>query len=190
MDYFPTRFRHSYFGSPYYYGSRIDIASNRGDDSEPSQLIRGGYIGTIAATDKITPAIAKPIFKCPSDSTAFGAAETTNYIHSSYYYIRLSAAEAEADNNHNGCASKTTLTDANGKGIGHDLATSNPNAIVVHDFLGGFKGYLLGLGYSANHENTINTLRLGGHVQQIQMNETEQKKSWNQLGFAITYENN
>ena len=79
-DYFPTYFRHSYFGVRFSYGNGIDIASKRGEDSEPSQLIRGGYIGTIPATEKISAAIAKPIFQCPSDSQLYGTAAATNYI--------------------------------------------------------------------------------------------------------------
>ena len=191
-DYFPTYFRNSENGIRYWHGTGIDIASNRGEDSEPSQLIRGGYIGTIAPTATISEAIAKPIFKCPSDATLYGTKSGNNYINSSYYYIRLSAAQAKADTSHSGCAEKDSFTDSNGNGIGHDLATGNPNAIVVHDVPGRFLYWLAtgGTGNTPNHENSINTLRLGGHVQQIQISKTDQNKDWRQLGFAITYEDN
>ena len=190
-DYFPTYFRHSAFGVRFYYSSAIDTASQRIEDSEPSALLRGGYVGNVASGVTITAETARKIFQCPSDNNLYGS-PVKNGIHSSYYYIRLSREAAEADTTHAGYIVTHNALTKNGRGIAHDKATGDPNAIVVHDIVSSFKWYLKNsntLGSYPNHADVINALRLSGSVDSIKLPAHQQNvHGWNQLGFAIRYE--
>ena len=193
-DYLVPAMKYSLWGVQYYYDSILDTGSPREDASEPNALMKGGYLGGVS-DGTISIEKFRPFFCCPSDSALWNKLKTTSsdgMRHTSYYYIRLTASEAAADTTHCGSnVTRNSLTYPDGKGIEHSRATGDPRAIVAHDVIASFKGFLAGDENSLsipNHTDNINALKLDCSVEKINVPYGVQvKPGWNQLGFAIKY---
>ena len=110
-------------------------------------------------------------FKCPSDANYFGT-QLNNNMSSSYLFLAHDAAAALAETS-NG----TPLAKADGTGRARNrVGRDNPNYIIAHDIHRCCARINLGKNPApaSTHPGQVNTLRLGGYVKTVQIDDATQ----------------
>ena len=118
--------------------------------SIPNQLLGGGYLGVaLDGNDTDITDVVEKYFHCPSDSSHFK--KNVENADTSYYFWLYGATRWDT-----GASVGDDGTGRPRVRVGRD----NPGRVIAADIPGGAIG-----GAGPNHPNTLNVLKLGGHVE-------------------------
>ena len=139
-----------------------------------------GVSGTALGNGNLSTASLKPFmtakktyFICPSETQITDESTTNGWRYSSYNFSFVSEQAA---------AHAKSYGANNTEGVGRNMAgKGDPNNVIAHDIVQSTSHT-----YPSNHTNSANTLRVGGHVENINIKADEVKKL-SQPQFAFVY---
>ncbi len=163
------------------YASPITVSPDGA--TPPGLLVYGGYFGSDLNDAAAQENAAQKYLRCPSDTLNFAVPFTAAALNNtSYLYWNYTPTEYDNPTMSGG---DKTLWKANASRslVGRD----DPGAIIYADFTGASGTFAIGKG--RNHPKVCNGLRLGGHVNTDQVDDTTSNAmmnaSWANLPYTL-----
>ena len=139
-------------------------------------------MGYFSGTTKIDAGDGNSVyFRCPSDSNYFGKT-MSGYVVSSYLFLAHNEADALKENR--------PLKNADGSGRSRNrVGKDNPNFVITHDIHRSCARLSMSMDPPpiSTHPNQVNTLRLGGNVRSVAIDDDTQNNK-NSTRYCGTWE--